>query len=128
MSDTWSDRLSEYLDGDLTAQEARALERHLIECETCRVPLAGLRAVLSRLSSDPVTPADQPTAPEWARIRRAIVPTRRRWLMRAALAASLLGLALVGKLLMQGPAPTTPATIYLQATADLEAVLRDNRS
>ena len=128
MSDTWSDRLSEYLDGDLTAVEARVLERHLHECEGCRDALAGLSMVFHRLSSDPVTPADQPTEREWARIRRTIVPSRRRWLVPAALAASLLAAAMVGKLLMHGPAParTEPKAIYLQATADLEAVLRDN--
>ena len=128
MSDPWSDRLSEYMDGDLPVAEARALERHLAECEACRTALAELKTVLLRLSSDPVTPADQPTEREWARIRRAILPSRRRWLVPAALAASLLGLAAVGGLLLRGPVRNEPATLYLQATADLEAVLRDNRS
>jgi anti-sigma factor RsiW len=128
MSDPWSDRLSEYMDGDLPVAETRALERHLAECEACRTALAELKTVLLRLSSDPVTPADQPTEREWARIRRAMSPARRRWLVPAALAASLLGMAVTGGLLLRGRESTAPAALYLQATADLEAVLRDNRS
>ena len=30
MSDTWTDRLSEYLDGDLAEAERTALEEHVI--------------------------------------------------------------------------------------------------
>jgi anti-sigma factor RsiW len=128
MSDPWSDRLSEYVDGDLPAEEARALERHLSDCEACRIALAELNTVLLRLSSDPLTPADQPTEREWAAIRRAILPSRHRWIVPAALAASLLGIAALGGVLLRGPTPTEAATIDLQAAADLEAVLRDNRS
>lgn len=128
MSDSWSERLSEYLDGSLTAAEARALERHLPECEACRTSLAELRSVLLRLSSDPVTEADQPTPREWANIRRSISPSRRRWLVPAALAASLIGLAVVGGLLMRRRELTEPAALYLQASEELEALLRDNRS
>ena len=128
MSDPWADRLSEYLDGDLPADEARALERHLLECSACRTALAELKTLLLRLSSDPVTPADQPTEREWAEIRRSIVPSRRRWIVPAALAASLLGMSVIGGVLLRGPARTAPATLYLQAAADLEAVLRDTRS
>ena len=128
MRDPWSDRLSEYVDGDLPAEEARALERHLSDCEACRIALAELKTVLLRLSSDPLTPADQPTEREWAKIRRSIAPSRRRWIVPAALAASLLGIAVIGGVLLRGPARTEAATLDLQAAADLEAVLRDNRS
>jgi len=128
MSDPWADRLSEYVDGDLPAEEARALERHLSDCEACRIALAELKTVLLRLSSDPLTPADQPTEREWAKIRRSIAPSRRRWIVPAALAASLLGIAVIGGVLLRGPARTEAATRDLQAAADLEAVLRDNRS
>ncbi len=128
MSDPWADRLSEYVDGDLPAEQARALERHLSDCEACRIALAELKTVLLRLSSDPLTPADQPTEREWAKIRRSIAPSRRPWIVPAALAASLLGIAVIGGVLLRGPARTEAATLDLQAAADLEAVLRDNRS
>jgi anti-sigma factor RsiW len=128
MSDTWSERLSEYLDGSLTPAEARALERHLPECEGCRTALAELRSVQLRLSSDPVTQADQPTELEWVAIRRSIAPARRRWLVPAALAASLIGMAVMGGLFLRRLESPEPAALYLQAAADLEALLRDNAS
>jgi predicted anti-sigma-YlaC factor YlaD len=128
MSDTWSARLSEYLDGTLTPAETRALERHLPECDACRAGLAELRSVVRSLASDPVSQADQPTEREWAAIRRAIAPSHRRWLVPVALAASLVGLAVVGGLLLRSREHTEPQALYLQASADLEAVLRDNRS
>lgn len=45
MRDMWTDRLSEYTDGDLTAEETAALEKHLSDCLACRNVLAGLREV-----------------------------------------------------------------------------------
>lgn len=48
MSDRWSDRLSEYLDGELGAGERRELEAHLAECEECAATLEQLRQVVER--------------------------------------------------------------------------------
>ena len=48
MSDTWTERLSEYLDGDLAAGERAALEAHLDGCAGCRETLADLRRVVAR--------------------------------------------------------------------------------
>src|SRR5207244_132734 len=48
MNDHWTDRLSEYLDGDLTAGERTALEAHLAACGVCRVTLDELRRVVAR--------------------------------------------------------------------------------
>ncbi|GBD33600.1 hypothetical protein HRbin33_02595 [bacterium HR33] len=48
MPDPWTDRLSEYLDGELSPEETAQLERHLPECENCRVLLGELRAVVER--------------------------------------------------------------------------------
>lgn len=46
MSDRWTDRLSEYLDGELAADEARELEAHLAACAGCRDVLADLRRIV----------------------------------------------------------------------------------
>lgn len=48
MSDRWSDRLSDYLDGELSAGERQELEAHLAECEECAATLEQLRRVVAR--------------------------------------------------------------------------------
>ena len=45
MTDPWTDRLSEYLDGELDQADARALDAHLDTCAHCRATLDELRAV-----------------------------------------------------------------------------------
>jgi len=59
MSDTWTDRLSDYLDGELPEAERIALEQHLAACADCRTTMAGLRRVvhLAREAST-VAPGD----------------------------------------------------------------------
>jgi putative zinc finger protein len=46
--DRWSDRLSEYLDGDMKPVDRQRLEAHLTECAACTVALADLREVVAR--------------------------------------------------------------------------------
>jgi hypothetical protein len=48
MTDKWTDRLSEYLDNELTEAETEALEAHLLECADCGRSLEQLRAVVAR--------------------------------------------------------------------------------
>jgi anti-sigma factor RsiW len=48
MTDRWTDRLSEYLDGDLPRPERTALEAHLETCDACRATLHELRRVVAR--------------------------------------------------------------------------------
>ncbi|HMA42167.1 MAG TPA: zf-HC2 domain-containing protein [Gemmatimonadales bacterium] len=48
MQDQWTDRLSEYVDGDLDAAQRSALEAHLADCGQCRATLAELRRVVDR--------------------------------------------------------------------------------
>jgi hypothetical protein len=43
------DRLSSYLDGELSSRQERQLEIHLESCDSCRRELEGLRRVVSRL-------------------------------------------------------------------------------
>ena len=51
MRDTWRDRLSEYLDGDLAAGERVELEAHLVDCAECRDTVDQLRAVVAKASA-----------------------------------------------------------------------------
>jgi hypothetical protein len=48
MTDQWNDRLSDYLDDELTPGERAALEAHLATCRDCAVTLEELREVVSR--------------------------------------------------------------------------------
>jgi anti-sigma-K factor RskA len=48
MNDRWTDRLSEYVDGELGVADARALEAHLASCGDCRATLEALRRVVAR--------------------------------------------------------------------------------
>lgn len=69
MSDRWTDRLSEYLDGGLAADEAREMAAHLGECAECREVLADLRRVVDRAVS---LRDREPEADLWAGIARRI--------------------------------------------------------
>ena len=51
MSDTWTGRLSEYLDEELSVPEQRALEAHLEKCAGCRKALEELRLVTNRAAA-----------------------------------------------------------------------------
>jgi tetratricopeptide (TPR) repeat protein len=48
MSDQWTDRLSDYLDGELNPAERGALETHLATCAACTATLAELERVVAR--------------------------------------------------------------------------------
>src|SRR2546430_13474406 len=48
MNDTWTDRLSEYIDGTLGETERGALEAHLASCAGCATTLDELRRVVAR--------------------------------------------------------------------------------
>jgi hypothetical protein len=47
MHDPWLDRISEYIDGDLGADDARAFETHLAGCASCRDALDALREIVA---------------------------------------------------------------------------------
>lgn len=69
MTDQWTDRLSEYLDGELLTGERTALEQHLLGCAACRATLAELRRVVARAQALDDTP---PAADLWPAIARRI--------------------------------------------------------
>jgi hypothetical protein len=65
MTDPWNDRLSEYIDDELTPAERTALEAHLTSCRECTVTLDELREVVTRAGTLPPRP---PAADLWAGI------------------------------------------------------------
>ena len=48
MNDIWTNRLSEYIDGELDGAERTALETHLATCGTCFATLGELKRVVAR--------------------------------------------------------------------------------
>ena len=75
MSDLWSDRLSEYLDGELATADHAELERHLLTCAECARDLDGLRQVALRARA---LPNAAPAADLWPAIQRRIARSPRR--------------------------------------------------
>ena len=70
MKDIWTNRLSEYLDGELDATERAALEAHLATCGHCYATLAELRDVVAHAK----TLVDREPAKDlWAGIHAGIV-------------------------------------------------------
>jgi len=133
--DTWTERLSDYLDADMAAAERVALEAHLQACAACRGVLADLRAVgeAAAVLETPPPPRDL-----WpgivAQIRGdgapvlAFEPRRARWplprLAAAALVVVALGTAGVWLTWAPGPGPGAQGTAGTQVvrTAALPAV------
>jgi anti-sigma factor RsiW len=146
MTDQWTNRLSDYLDGHLGAAERAALEAHLRECGGCRATLAELRRVAARARAL----EDRPPATDlWSGIaaRIQIRPAARRWrvsvtvpqLLAAGVALVLVGGGAAVALLRNRTEPTPPPvpavvpvttgwTSYATAITRLEAALAENRS
>jgi len=154
MNDQWTDRLSEYVDGELAAGERSALETHLATCANCRATLGDLRGVVARAKS---LEDRAPKADLWSGIHARLTPGRRPgvslpWrvsfsvpqLMAASIALVLLSgggawLALRQPQALRGgptaPLPdgvVRPAAVWTGRTdaaiADLQDVLRRNES
>ncbi len=69
MSDRWTDRLSEYLDGELKPSERQEVESHLAGCAECAGVLEGLRQVVDRAR---VLEDRPPTSDLWPGIAQRI--------------------------------------------------------
>lgn len=74
MNDQWTDRLSEYVDGELAAGERLGLEAHLATCAACRATLEELRRVVARAKALEDRP---PKADLWSGIHARLTPGRR---------------------------------------------------
>jgi hypothetical protein len=73
MNDLWTNRLSEYIDGELDNTERAALEAHLETCGHCYATLADLRQVVSRAKA---LEDREPAKDLWAGIRAGLTPAR----------------------------------------------------
>lgn len=71
--DRFTDRLSEYLDGELNGSERAAVERHLTTCGICRSTLEELRAVVASASS---LEDSGPAQDLWVAVATRIPPAR----------------------------------------------------
>ncbi len=74
MNDQWTNRLSEYIDGELDNTERAALEAHLSTCGQCYATLGELRQVVARAKTLEDTP---PAKDLWVGIRAGLTPGRR---------------------------------------------------
>jgi anti-sigma factor (TIGR02949 family) len=57
----WLSSLSEYVDGDLGPQLCEEIERHMADCENCRIVIDSLRKTISlyhATAPKPEAPAD----------------------------------------------------------------------
>lgn len=69
MTDRFRDRLSEYLDGELTPEDSRLVERHLETCGDCARTLTELEAVVTRAAR---LPRREPPPGVWEAIEARI--------------------------------------------------------
>ncbi len=70
-TDSFTDRLSEYLDGELTPAERADVDRHLTQCAECRSTLEDLRGVVSEAA---LLRDARPTRDLWSGIAARIAP------------------------------------------------------
>jgi anti-sigma factor RsiW len=70
MADQWTDRLSEYLDDELTRGERDALESHVAACADCARTLAELQVIVASANSLPARP---PANDLWPGVARRTV-------------------------------------------------------
>jgi anti-sigma factor RsiW len=76
MTDQWTDRLSDYIDDELTPGERAALEAHLVSCRECSGTLDELREVVARAGSLTPRPPDADLWPGITpRLERAVTVT-----------------------------------------------------
>ena len=130
MNTHWTERLSEYLDGELASDERAACEAHLAVCAACHDTLDELRAVITTAKA---TPDVMPVTDLWPGILQQIEP--RSWSRRSgrpkqisftlpqlALAASLLiAVSSAVAYIAAGRALNRPAATAVEATIQAQA-------
>src|SRR2546429_6557164 len=122
MTDQWTDRLSEYLDSELTSPERTAFEAHLASCDACRTTLDELRRVVTNARALDDRP---PAADLWPAVATRIGlssrlkarPVVRRFsftvpqLAAASVVLTLLSGGAAWLIGRRGPVPTPPVPV-----------------
>ena len=118
MHDQWTDRLSEYLDDELSAEERRDLDVHLQQCGHCSTTLSELRQVAARAAALPTTPPD---ADLWTGIaERMKTPPRFSFTLPQLAAAALALMVGSGWLALRLVTPDVPPAVADARPADPE--------
>jgi hypothetical protein len=157
MSDTWTNRLSEYLDGELPESQRATLEAHLRACADCRATLQELRRVVARAQGLDDRPPAADLWPAIAQHMGVVSLDARRARRRLSFTVPQLAAAAVALVLLSGGSewlalrgrstgPTSQQAVidrnpvitnagtyeanprYAAAVADLERVLARGRS
>jgi anti-sigma factor RsiW len=103
--DQWTDRLSDYLDDELSPAERQHVEAHLSGCAGCRTVLDELRAVTARAAALPAAPPANDLWPAIeARLERhaAVTPFRERAARRFSFTMPQLVAAAAALMLLSG--------------------------
>ena len=77
MSTHWTERLSDYLDGELSAAEAAQCDAHVAQCLDCRTVLAELRMVIGAAQADvDQVPSGDLSSDLWSGVLSRIAPAQ----------------------------------------------------
>ena len=122
MHEEWTDKLSDYLDGELEAADQAAVEAHLRECRDCSAVLNDLKRVVSRAQGLDVRP---PARDLWpgvsARIDRITSPRRISFTLPQLAAAAVVLMAVSATLAVTLLRRTEPPNTIAQAPAAAQA-------
>jgi len=112
------ERLSAYLDGQLSARETARVERHLLECAACKEELESLRATKRLLSTAPHPRMPRPVVipPEVQEQQRR---TRRMDMSFSTLRASAIAIGVVLALLLSAQTPLLKGASQASPQAEL---------
>jgi anti-sigma factor RsiW len=122
MHEEWTDKLSDYLDGELEAADQAAVEAHLRECRDCSAVLNDLKRVVSRAQGLDVRP---PARDLWggvsARIDRMASPRRISFTLPQLAAAAVVLMAVSATLAVTLLRRTETPNTIVQAPAAAQA-------
>jgi Putative zinc-finger len=132
MHQEWTDKLSDYLDGELEAADQAAVEAHLRECAECVEVLNDLKRVVARAQGLDVRPLQRDLWPGVsARIDRVAPPRRISFTLPQLAAAAAVLIAVSGTVAVRlterakGPAPVAQAPVTAQASGGAQSAAPD---